>query len=96
MTFMPTHSPASARRVQRVNAGVSAELATTSPSAKKSIAMAISCEASPQQASEKNVELSAAASPPKTVASGDSFNCRKKNHAPMPRIHSATGATNFA
>ena len=95
MTFMPTQSPASASRVQRVSAGIAGELPATRPSAKKSMPMAICCDATPQHAVEKKSELNAAASPPNVAASGDNFICPKQNHAPTPRIHSAIGARNF-
>ncbi len=53
MTLIPTQRPASASRVQRTSTGVAGLLPTTSASAKKFMPMAISCEASPQQAVEK-------------------------------------------
>ena len=95
MTFMPTASPASARRNHRFNAEVSDELEATKPSAKKSMAMATCCGATPQQAVEKNVEFNAAASPPKAAASGENFSCRKKNHAPRPSSRSANAVKNL-
>ena len=96
ITLMPTQSPASASLSQRVSGVVSAVLETTSPSAKKSMPMAICCEATPQQAVEKKVEFNAAARPPSVAASGENFNCRKKNHAPTPSSHRAIGARNLA
>ena len=95
MTLTPTASPASAQRIQRVSAGVSGVLDTTSASAKKLKPMAICCDATPQHAVEKKAEFNAAASPPSAAASGESFNCRKKAHAPRPKMNSATGARNF-
>ena len=37
------------------------------------------------------MEASAAANAPKVAASGVSFNCLKKVHAPIPRINRAMG-----
>ena len=96
MTFNPTHKPASASRIQRMCQVVSLVLAVKSAKAKKSMPRAICCEATPQQAVAKKVELSIVANVPSMVASGESLSCRKKVHAPSPRINKAIGARNFA
>ena len=96
ITLTPTANPARASRVQRMSAGVSEVLETTRASAKKSMPMAICCVATPQQAVAKKVEFSVAASAPSVAASGDSFSCRKKVHAPSPKMNNAMGAKNFA
>ncbi|MEI9959680.1 MAG: hypothetical protein WDM76_00710 [Limisphaerales bacterium] len=96
ITLMPTASPASASRTQRVDNGVSGVFETTNAIAKKSMPMAICCEAMPQQAVAKKVEFNIVASAPSVAANGDSFNCRKNVHAPNPKMNKAMGARNFA
>ena len=94
-TLTPTAKPAKASRVQRTNHGVEVELETIKASARKSIPKAIWCGAVPQQASEKNVEVRAAANAPRVAAKGVSFNCLKKVQAPNPNRNKAMGVTNF-
>jgi len=82
LTAMPTLRPASITRSQRRGEEVSARAAR----AKKQQPMVIACEATPQQAAEKKLELSAAASPARAHAAGCSRSCRKKHHAPPDRL----------
>src|ERR1700728_2420631 len=95
MTLRPTQKPASAKRIHRMRQGVSWLLAATSAIARKLKPMAISTEATPQQAPAKNVEFKIAATAPRMAAKSDSFKVRKKTKAPMPKIKSARGAKIF-
>ena len=84
---MPTASPASATRNQRHR-----EVGSVSgASARKVIAMAMVCAATPQAATEKKLELNTAASPPRTQAAGARPDTRKKYHADSPRMSGAQG-----
>src|ERR1700677_2098073 len=95
MTLTPTAMPASANRVQRTSGGVSSELATTSASAKKTIAIAICCGEVPQQAFPKKAEFKVVANAPSAAAKGESFNCRKNVQAPIPNTNRAIGVKNL-
>src|SRR3954454_14863468 len=91
MTFIPTAKPASSN-LSHLRGD---ESSTRSARAKKSIPIAITCEATPQQAVEKKCELSAVANPPRIQAIGTNFSCLKKVQAPSPRIKSENGANIF-
>ena len=96
MTLMPTIIPASAKRTERASADIGWRVDAARAKAKKHMPMAISCPATPQQAAEKKSEFKAAAKAPSVQASGEKPRLLKNDHAPIPKMHRATGARNLA
>ena len=64
-------------------------------SAKKHIPIVITGAPTPQHAAEKKLEFKTAASAPSRQAQLPNPICRKKHHAPRPKIISDAGAYNF-
>src|ERR1044071_2045583 len=90
--FIPTARPARIVLTHRWG-----DLSSKSrPRAMKLSPNAMVWEATPQQAVERKWELRAAARPPSRQASGESFICRKQNHAPSPRMKSEAAGKIFA
>ena len=85
---MPTAIPANTTRTQLRG---SSSL-TRSPSATKQQAKQTSCEATPQQAAEKNPVFNAAANAPSTLAMLERPSLRKQNAAARPSMSKVNGA----
>src|SRR6266850_4805408 len=91
MTPMPTAIPAKTSLTQE---RAPPPLATN-PTATNAMPTQTTCEATPQQAVERKCELSAAASPPRMHASGESFSRQKQNQAQRPRMSRAQASSHF-
>src|SRR6267142_5937675 len=91
LTPIPTANPANPVRNHPCNP----DLPMTSPSARKLIPIAITCDSTPQQAAEKKLELKTAANPPNIQAQRVRPIWWKKYHALKPSIISAIGAYNL-
>src|ERR1017187_2710620 len=87
VTAMPTARPPSTTRSQ----GRRADGFASAARAKKIMPTVTGYDATPQHAVEKKPECRAAAKPPKMQAGGERPDCRKKHHAPQPRINRASG-----